>query len=112
LRLAAGGHYPHLAQGVVFAAGTRSRAANPAEHTELACQLLCDISLQEAAAISDETRWRALADAEPAYEAWRRLIREHFAPQEHTCCAPQAHTGRSQEDASGSIKEAEHAQRA
>jgi hypothetical protein len=112
LRLAAGGHYPHLAQGVVFAAGTRSRAGNPAEHTELACQLLCDLSLQEAAAISDETRCRALADAEPAYEVWRRLIREHFAPQEYTRCVPQAQPRRSQADVSDSMKEAEHAQRA
>jgi hypothetical protein len=112
LRFAAGGHYPHLAQGVVFAAGARSRADNPAEHTELACQLLCDLSLQKAAAISDETRSRALADAEPAYEAWRRLIREHFAPQEHTRCVPQARLRRSQGDVSDSIEEAEHAQRA
>lgn len=112
LRSAARGHYPHLAQGVVFAAGARNRAANPAEHTEIACQLLCALSLQEAAAISDETRCRALADAEPAYEVWRRLIRGHFAPQEYTRCGPQERLRRSQGDVSDSMEEAEHAQRA
>lgn len=111
LRLAAGTYHPHLAQGVVFAAGARSRAGNPAEHTELACQLLCALSLQQAAAISDETRCRARADADPAYEVWRRLIREHFAPHEYTCCVPQAHSCRSQGDVNDSIEEAEHAQR-
>jgi enediyne biosynthesis protein E3 len=78
LRVEATEYYSHLAQGAVFAAGARSRAGNPAEHTELACQLLCDLSAQEAAAISDETRRHAQPDSEPAYEAWRRLIRIRF----------------------------------
>jgi len=112
VREAAGTYYPHLAQGVVFAAGTRSRAANPAEHTELACQLLCDLSLQQAAALSDETCCQAQADTDPAYEVWRRLIRGNFAPQESTCCVPQAHPCRSPGEVSDSIEEAEHAQRA
>jgi hypothetical protein len=80
LRRTAGTYYPHLSQGVVFAAGARSRAANPAEHTALACQLLCDLSLEDAAAISEETRTQARADADPAYEVWRRMIRDHFDP--------------------------------
>lgn len=80
LRLASGHDYPHLAQGAAFAAGARSRAGNPAEHTDLACALLCDLSAQKAAEISDETRLQACADSEPAYEVWRRLIRQRFAP--------------------------------
>lgn len=111
LRLASGTYHPHLAQGVVFAAGARSRAANLAEHTDLACQLLCALSLQQAAAISDGTRCQAQADSDPAYEVWRRLIREHFAQQEYMCCVPQAHSCRSQGDVNDSIEEAEHAQR-
>jgi hypothetical protein len=81
LRLASGDDYPHLAQGVAFAAGARSRAGNPAEHTELSCALLCDLSAQKAAELSDETRLQAQADSEPAYEVWRRLIRRRFACQ-------------------------------
>jgi hypothetical protein len=78
LRFAAKVHYPHLAQGTVFAAGARSRAGNPTDHTELACRLLCDLSADEAAALS-ETTWRqAHEDSEPAYEVWRRLIRSYF----------------------------------
>jgi hypothetical protein len=112
LRLAAGTFYPHLAQGVVFAAGARSRAANPAEHTELACQLLCDLSLREAAAISDKTRHEAQADADPAYEVWRRLIREHFAPQEYKRCTPQAQPCEPQGQGQEQNHEVKHAQRA
>jgi len=82
LRSAAGVHYPHLAQGVVFAAGARNRAGNPADHTELASQLLCDLSAQEAAALSETTRSHAHEDFEPAYEVWRRLIRCHFGQPE------------------------------
>jgi enediyne biosynthesis protein E3 len=81
--------YPHLAQGAVFAAGARNRAGNPAEHTELACQLLCDLSAQEAAAVSDETRLLAREDSEPAYEVWRRLVRMHFVGQDRLRHDPQ-----------------------
>lgn len=110
LRSAAATHYPHLAQGVVFAAGARSRAGNPAEHTELACELLCDFSAEEAAAVSVETRRHAWEDYEPAYEVWRRLIRMHFVPQEGLarearleCC--------QQEDTNNLKEETEHAER-
>lgn len=111
LRLAAATHHPHLAQGAVFAAGARSRAGNPAEHTELACQLLCDRSLQEAAVISNETRFRAREDSEPAYEVWRRLIREHFAPQQQRRRGPQLEQFPLPKDERDSKQETEHAQR-
>lgn len=110
LRLAATGYYPHLAQGAVFAAGARNRAGNPAEHTELACQLLCDLSAEKAAAVSVATRRHAREDREPAYEVWRRLIRMQFVPQEGLtrearlgCC--------QQEDTNNSKEETEHAER-
>jgi hypothetical protein len=74
--------YPHLAQGAAFAAGARARAGNPAEHTELACELLCGLSAQQAADLSDETRVQAREDSEPAYEVWRRLIRKRVAAQQ------------------------------
>jgi enediyne biosynthesis protein E3 len=89
LRVAANQCYPHLAQGAAFAAGARSRAGNPAEHTELACQLLCNLSAQEAAAISDETRRHAQQDSAPVYEAWRRLVRMHFTGTQRQDREPQ-----------------------
>jgi len=96
LRRAAGIYYPHLAQGVVFAAGARSRAGNPAEHTELVCHLLCDLSLGEAAAISDAARVQAQAGDDPVYEVWRSLIREHFGLLEHEHNVPSGDSGEPQ----------------
>jgi enediyne biosynthesis protein E3 len=81
LRGAANICYLHLAQGAAFAAAARSRAGNPAAHTEVACQLLCDLSAQEAAAVSDETRLLAREDSEPAYEVWRHLIRQRLTEE-------------------------------
>jgi enediyne biosynthesis protein E3 len=78
LRLASGSHWPHLAQGAVFAAGARQRAGNMAFQTETACKLLCDFSAQQAAELCDETLNRLTEDLDPAYEVWRRLIREHL----------------------------------
>jgi hypothetical protein len=76
---AAGGARPSLAQGVAFAAKTRQRAGNPASHTETACQLLCGLSLNEAASITDVALEDLPANGEsPAYEIWRRRIQERF----------------------------------
>jgi enediyne biosynthesis protein E3 len=111
LRLAANDHYPHLAQGAVFAAGARNRAVNPAGHTELACQLLCDLSAQEAAALSDETRRHAQEDSEPAYEVWRRLIRMHFTGQERQLREPQSDYRGLSMTTSNSGEETENVQR-
>jgi hypothetical protein len=81
LRARSGDCCLHLAQGAVFAAGARARAGNPAEHTELACELLCGLAAQQAADLSDGTRVQACEDFEPAYEVWRRLIRMRVAAQ-------------------------------
>src|SRR5919202_3576900 len=51
LRIAARSYLPQLAQGAAFAAKTRSRAGNPAVHTELACEILCGMSAEAAAEI-------------------------------------------------------------
>jgi enediyne biosynthesis protein E3 len=81
LRRAVGPHASRLAQGAAFAAGARERAGNPAEHTELACQVICGMSAAMAAAVSDETRRGLPADRpeEPAFEVWRRRIQERFS---------------------------------
>ena len=75
-------YIPQLAQGAAFAAKARERAANPAECTDVACEVLCGVSAREAAAVTDA----ALADLptdgpEPAYEVWQRRIQARFAEE-------------------------------
>jgi hypothetical protein len=47
--------------------------------TELACGVLCGLSVQAAAGVTDETLPQLpAAGSEPAYEVWRRRIQERF----------------------------------
>lgn len=70
---------PHLAQGVVFAAAARERAGNMAEHTRMACRVLCDLTTLEATALADSAREQLPPDRDvPAYEVWRRRIANEF----------------------------------
>ena len=82
LRVASGPHWPHLAQGAVFAAGARQRAGNMAPHTEMACQSLVGLSGQRAAELCEETLHDAREDAGPAYEVWRKRIRARLQRHE------------------------------
>lgn len=79
LKQHAGAYLPQVAQGVAFATTARLRAGNPACHTDLACQVLCGISSQEAAEIT-QTKQENLPTKtiEPAYEIWRQRIQAHF----------------------------------
>jgi hypothetical protein len=94
LRARAGAHAAHLAQGVAFAAKARLHAGTMAPHTELACRIVCSLGAEETAAITDralppstrpETKGARPdevtlgSDGEPAYEEWRRRIREELA---------------------------------
>ncbi len=77
---AAGRHRLELAQGTAFAAKARRRAGNLPQHTELACKVLCGMSADAAAAITDE----CLVDLppegkEPPYEHWRQRIQAQIA---------------------------------
>jgi len=82
LRDAAGRYRPHLAQGVAFAAKARQRAGNPAPHTELACAVLCGMSADTAAHVTDIALQELLPNGpEPAYEVWRQRIQAHWARQ-------------------------------
>jgi hypothetical protein len=82
LRVAAGPDAPNLAQGAAFAAKARERAGNPTSHTELACQVLCDLPVEQAARITDLALQDLPADsAVPAYEVWRRRIHSEFAAE-------------------------------
>ncbi len=80
LRARAGGYGSYLALGAAFAAKARKRAGNPAAHTELACNVFCGISADEAAAVTDECLRNVPADGiAPAYQVWRARISERFS---------------------------------
>ncbi|HME00036.1 MAG TPA: DUF1702 family protein [Terriglobia bacterium] len=71
---------PQLAQGAAFAAKARERAGNPAECTDIACEVLCGVSTAEAAAVTDAALVSLPEDGpEPAYEVWQRRIQARFA---------------------------------
>jgi hypothetical protein len=85
LRSAARGYLPELAQGVAFAAKARAHAGNTVAHTKMACALLCEMSVSEAAAVTDAALLGLPADGEvPAYETWRQRIHHAFARLEIT----------------------------
>lgn len=82
LKQAASQYVPQLAQGAAFAAKTRQRAGNYAEHTELACRIFCGCTADAAALITDETLANLTVNGtEPAYEAWRKTIQTRFAEE-------------------------------
>ena len=79
LKAKAGSYLPHFAQGVAFAAKTRLRAKNPAEHTEAACRIICEMSMDKAAKLTDDALVALPEnDEQPAYEHWRRRIQQNF----------------------------------
>jgi len=81
----AGTYKPHFCQGAAFAAKARQRAGNPAPHAERACRVLCGLSADTAARITDAALEDLPPDGhEPAYEIWRRRIQAHFASAEVT----------------------------
>lgn len=64
-----------LARGAAVGAKGRQRAGNMAPHTELTCQILCGLSANEAASITDNALQDLPLDGdEPAYEIWRQRI--------------------------------------
>jgi hypothetical protein len=79
LRTAAKSYLPQLAQGAAFAAKARFRAGNLAVHTELACQVLCGMSAEAAAEITDMALNELPTNGVlPAYEVWRQRIQNQF----------------------------------
>jgi hypothetical protein len=68
-----------LAQGAAFAAKTRQRAGNPAVHTCTACEILCGVSAEEAAGITDRALEGVSREGSgDSYETWRHNIRNSF----------------------------------
>jgi hypothetical protein len=79
LRRLSGPRWTHLAQGAAFAAKARQRAGNPARHTDIACEVLCDMPASAAAAVTDRVLEQLPpAGALPMYERWRQGIRAMF----------------------------------
>lgn len=79
---AAGGHRAALAQGAAFAAKARRLDGSIGAEHELACRRLAGRSAAEAAAVTDRVLERLPAagtEDEPAFELWRRHIREELA---------------------------------
>jgi len=82
LRESAGAHRSSLAQGVAFAARARQKAGNQAEHTKVACDVLCGMSADAAAEVAAVTSEYLPYDGHvPAYEVWRQRLQERFAHQ-------------------------------
>ena len=85
LRIATHEHFPAFAQGVAFAAKTRQRAANLNSHTESVCRVIWGRSAEEVAAITDDALQNLHEESGlPAYEAWRRRIKNNLAREATT----------------------------
>ncbi|MDA3646985.1 DUF1702 family protein [Saccharopolyspora indica] len=76
LREGLGDYLPALVQGCAFAAEARVRAGLVVEHNEIATEVICGMTPQEAAEITQRTRPERPVDelGVPAYETWRRDI--------------------------------------
>jgi enediyne biosynthesis protein E3 len=78
LRELSGEYERHLAQGSAFAAKARLRADLVIPHTPNATRVFCELSVEEAAAVTDEALVDLPPDTtdRPAFEVWRERIRE------------------------------------
>jgi hypothetical protein len=82
LRKEAGTYLPEVAQGAVFAVKARVEADLVVPHTEIAAQVLCEVTVEEAEALTEEASSSFEADRGsgevPDYEIWRRRVQAHF----------------------------------
>ena len=76
----AGEFRPDVAQGAAFAAKARLLADLVTPHTEVAVRAYCSMSVEEAAAVTEEAVEVLLdpAGPVPGYELWRQRIRKQF----------------------------------
>jgi|HubBroStandDraft_6_1064221.scaffolds.fasta_scaffold26294_2 hypothetical protein len=80
LRILAGPLADKMAQGAAFAAKARQLAGNPAPHTDAACRVLCGMTADQAAAVTDRTLPdHSRGDMTAAYEIWRQRMQSEFA---------------------------------
>jgi hypothetical protein len=76
----AGPYRAHAAQGAAFAGHARLLAGLVTPGTELGVKVYCDLSVEEASVVTEETR-RGLPEVDgevPSYELWRERIRKRF----------------------------------
>lgn len=79
LRNASGEFRPEMAQGAVWAALARAHASLETPHTEIAAQVLCDMSVLEAAELTERASAGFTGNGPtPDYEVWRGRVQEHF----------------------------------
>jgi enediyne biosynthesis protein E3 len=68
-----------VAQGAAFAAKARLLTGLVVPHTELAIKTYCEMSVEDAAAITDQALVDLPPDGpRPAYEIRRQRIQDHF----------------------------------
>jgi hypothetical protein len=76
----AGPYLPQLAQGAAFAAKARLHADLVVPHNELATQVFCGMTVEEAAAITDRARVDLPGSRTiPDFAVWRQRIASEFA---------------------------------
>ncbi|MFD1832759.1 DUF1702 family protein [Streptomyces desertarenae] len=79
LREDAGEHRGHVAQGSVFAAKARHHSGHVPEYTRAATRLLAGIDVGAAAELADDCAVTGAGAGDlPAYELWRRRVRERL----------------------------------
>ncbi|MGA4838167.1 DUF1702 family protein [Streptomyces sp. G45] len=80
VRTAAGRHAPRAAVGTAFVAKGRLRAGNPTPDTDLACEVLCGLPADRAAALVDRA-FEDLPDtpSAPAYDTLQRRLEAGLA---------------------------------
>lgn len=79
LQAVAGPYKAPLAVGVAIAAHARRLAGSPAPYAELACEILCGVSCDEAARMVEIAFLHLPIDGiKPAYQVWRQLLEEQF----------------------------------
>ena len=82
LRTTGSAYRSKLAMGAAVGAKGRQRAGNLVPHTDLACEILCGLSADMAAQVTDIALQNLPTDGtEPAYEVWRQRIQEQFTVQ-------------------------------
>ena len=95
LRQEAGIHSAALAQGAAFAAKARQLAGNPAKHTEIACDILCVMATEQAAALCDETFRKINLHYSCPYQHWRKLVQEALLSSVKTVKQGNSHESKS-----------------
>ncbi|WP_327138854.1 DUF1702 family protein [Nocardia sp. NBC_01327] len=72
-------HRGHLAVGAAISAKARHLGGNPASHNELACEVLCGTTSQQASEIADAAvRGIPSGNDVPAHALWRQRVLQEF----------------------------------